>query len=311
MLTVQNVTKVYENTPVVNDVSFGVDPGEVIGLLGANGAGKTTTMRMMAGFTRPDSGSIHVADISVADDPVAAQQQIGYLAEHTPLYLDMEVIDFLQYVAKLRGMRHAQAVAHVKEVIETCGLYSVVGRVIGCLSKGFKQRVGLAAALVHRPPLLILDEPTDGLDPAQMQELREFIRNLGRDRTVVLSTHILATVEAICDRAIVMRDGAIVGQGSIDALKGRRASTVEYRLLVNAAENMLRERTSLLGGAQIVSCKNVRSQWHEAIIQTPPKVTGENVFQWAVANGWQLRELKESQSTLEDVFCDLTREDMH
>lgn len=307
MLEVNQIAKSFDTVAAVRDISFTIRTGEVVGLLGPNGAGKSTTMRMIAGYLTPDRGSVRVDGIDVAQEPLRARSRIGYLPESAPLYVDMEVTDFLHYIATLRQMPRSQQRARVKEMVALCSLQDVVGRPIAQLSKGYRQRVGLAAALIHQPQLLILDEPTSGLDPNQIQEIRQVIRDMGQRCTVILSTHILQEVEAVCDRALIIHRGAIAGEGTLATLVADRQPGVQFAMLVNAAETLLRSRLSTLQGANVTACRAVESQWHEVTIRTPAATQGNDLFQWVVANGWQLRELRREAASLEDVFRELTQ----
>lgn len=307
MIEVKDLEKHFGDIHAVRGITFSIKRGEVVGLLGPNGAGKSTTMRMLTGFLKPDSGSITIGDLNVATDPIATRSVIGYLPESAPLYLEMEVTDFLFYVAELRALPKSERIARLKEVIETCGLGDVVGRPIGELSKGYRQRVGLAAAMLHHPNILILDEPTSGLDPNQIQDIRDVIRSIGKERTVILSTHILQEVEAVCDRAIIVNKGSIVGEGSINELMAQSHGNVRYRLLVNAAENALRAQSNSLHGANLLSCNSSPDNWNEAVFETDKGVDGEAFFEWSVLNGWRLRELHREEASLEDVFRELTQ----
>lgn len=305
MIELHKVTKAYGSVRAVQSLSLTIRRGEVVGLLGPNGAGKTTTMRMIMGFLRPDAGEIRVGGISVATDSLAVRAQIGYLPENAPLYHDMEVADFLAYVGRLRRLARAECQAQIREMVRTCGLRDVVGRPIGELSKGYRQRVGLAAALLHEPPILILDEPTSGLDPNQIQEIRAVIRQIGKERTVILSTHILQEVEAVCDRAFIVHRGVLVGKGSLSELMAR-SRNVRYRMLVDAAEATLRGQARKLANAQLVTCRADGGKWHEAIFEAGTNFGGEELFHWSVANGWTLRELRQETASLEEIFRELT-----
>ncbi|MBI2345671.1 MAG: ATP-binding cassette domain-containing protein [Deltaproteobacteria bacterium] len=308
MIEVQGLCKSFGAVTAVKNVTCTIANGEVVGLLGPNGAGKTTTMRMITGYLAMDAGTISVDGIDVAGDSRGARARIGYLPENAPLYLDMEVTDFLSYIARLRGVHGKATPGRIREMVARCGLSSVVGRPIGELSKGYRQRVGLAAAMIHHPPVLILDEPTSGLDPNQIIEIRNLIRELGKERTVILSTHILQEVEATCDRALIINRGALVGEGTLQELLKNRGEATRYYLLVNAAEQLLRERSTGCPAARFVTCVHKENNWHEAVFETSGGngAAGEQLFDWVVANGWRLRELRKETASLEDVFRELT-----
>ncbi|OGQ85339.1 MAG: ABC transporter [Deltaproteobacteria bacterium RIFOXYA12_FULL_58_15] len=223
MVEARSLRKDYGATRAVDNISFKVSRGEIVGFLGPNGAGKTTTMKMITGFLKPTDGNTFVGDINVQLDPLAAQRRLGYLPESAPLYNDMMVADFVRFIAELRGVTDSKRLA---TICDRCGLGGVLGKDIGHLSKGFRQRVGLAQAMVHDPDLLILDEPTSGLDPNQIVEIRELIKELGREKTVILSTHILPEVQATCDRIIIVNDGRIVADDTTQHLTAAREGAV-------------------------------------------------------------------------------------
>ncbi|MCF2445390.1 ATP-binding cassette domain-containing protein [Dyadobacter sp. CY345] len=218
-IQVTNLTKVYGTQRAVDGISFSLKPGEIVGFLGPNGAGKSTTMKILTGFLNATSGTATVADFDVNEQPMPARRSIGYLPEHNPLYLDMYVREFLLFSGKLYGMRGASLKARVEEMIALCGLEVEKRKKIGQLSKGYRQRVGLAQSFLHDPAVLILDEPTTGLDPNQIQEIRELIRTAGHNKTVLFSTHIMQEVEALCDRVIIINKGRVVSDSSLETLR--------------------------------------------------------------------------------------------
>ncbi len=224
MIRVENLEKSYVDVRALDGVSFDVPQGQVVGLLGPNGAGKTTAMRILTGFVAPSGGSAYIDGIDVQDDPMACQRRIGYLPEGNPLYTDLRVREVLRFAADMHGLRGEARRRAIDEAVEQVGLAGLEHRTIGTFSKGYRQRVGLAQALLHRPPVLILDEPTSGLDPNQQEDMRDLIRRLGQERTVVLSTHILSEVEAVCQRALIIAKGRLVADGTIDEVlaMGRR-----------------------------------------------------------------------------------------
>ena len=224
MIRVENLTKAFGRKTAVNDVSFEVGRGEVLGFLGPNGAGKSTTMRMITGFIPPTSGRVTVCGFDVLENPIPAKHRIGYLPEAAPLYHDMTVISFLGFVAEMRGFRGDKKKAAVKRVVEMCSLDSVLGQAIDTLSKGFRHRTCLAQSIIHDPEVLIMDEPTDGLDPNQKHEVRGLIRRMGENKAIIFSTHILEEVEAACTRAIIIDRGRIVANGTPEELKARSAT---------------------------------------------------------------------------------------
>lgn len=225
MVEVSGLTKFYGDLRAIADVSFVAPPGRIVGFLGPNGAGKTTTMRIITGFLPPTSGSVKVAGYDVATDSLAARRKIGYLPENPPLYLDMRVAAYLRFMGRLRGVAKREIAAAVDRVLEMCGLQEVAGRLIRQLSRGYRQRVGLAQALVHNPSVLVLDEPTIGLDPKQIVEIRALIRRLAPERTVILSTHILPEVSQICHKVVIINDGRVVVEDELSELT--RGTTLE------------------------------------------------------------------------------------
>lgn len=218
-INVTNLTKLYGAQRAIDGISFSLKKGEIVGFLGPNGAGKSTTMKILTGYLQASGGSAKVSDYDVTKEPMPARRTIGYLPEHNPLYLDMYVAEFLLFSGKLYGMKSAALKSRIDEVITLCGLEAEKRKKIGQLSKGYRQRVGLAQSFLHDPSVLILDEPTTGLDPNQIQEIRDVIRNAGKDKTVLFSTHIMQEVEALCDRVIIINKGKVVSDSSLEALR--------------------------------------------------------------------------------------------
>lgn len=221
MIEIKNLTKKFGQNLVLDNISFSVAKGEILGFLGPNGAGKSTTMKIITSFWQPTSGQVLIDGLEVAKNALAARKKIGYLPETVPLYEDMRVLEYLKFIAEIRGLGKNEIKGRIKEVVLTCGLSKVLRQPIEELSKGFRQRVGLAQAIMHRPDILILDEPTTGLDPNQIAEIRDLIKTIGREKTVIFSTHILSEVGATCDRVIIINNGRIVGQGSPAELEGK------------------------------------------------------------------------------------------
>ena len=218
-IKIENLTKYYGDYPAVKDISFEVKTGEIVGFLGPNGAGKTTTLKLITSYLTANNGKIYVEDIDIEEDSLGVRKKIGYLPEQNPLYPDMNVIDYLRYAAELQSVDKSRINDSIKKMVKDCGLEDVKHKDIGELSKGFKQRVGLAQAMIHNPSVLLLDEPTSGLDPNQIIEIRKLIRNLGKQKTLMLSTHILQEVQAVCDRVIIINNGEIVADGTPDSLQ--------------------------------------------------------------------------------------------
>jgi len=218
MIEVKNLTKVYGNLLAVNDISFKAEPGQILGFLGPNGAGKTTTMRIITGFMPATSGTVLIDGLDIFSQSLEARRRIGYLPENPPLYSDMRVRGYLRFVARLKGVARSAIDNSLEHVASVCGLEQVIDRICGQLSKGYRQRVGLAASLIHNPPVMVLDEPTIGLDPRQIREIRSLIRSLSAERTIVLSTHILPEVSQICDKVVIINDGRVVLEEKLDQL---------------------------------------------------------------------------------------------
>ena len=306
MIEVEGLTKRFVDKDVVNDVSFFVPEGEVLGFLGPNGAGKTTTMRMITGFLTATSGRVRVAGLEVERDPLAVRARIGYLPENVALYPEMRVDEYLRYRAAVEGVPRAEIRERVDSVSERCMVGDVRRQLVGTLSKGYRQRVGLAGALIHRPPVLILDEPTVGLDPRQIVKIRELITELGRDHTVILSTHILPEVEQVCRRVLIIDDGKIVADGTPDQLRSGLAGTSELSVQLEAPEAEARAAIEALPAAG-----NVRSEgngrFHVAIEGGAD--LRRDVFNLAVREGWVLLELAQTMPSLEDIFLRLTTRD--
>ncbi len=308
MIEVQNLSKRYPTRLAVDDVTFSVREGEIVGFLGPNGAGKTTTMRVLTGFLPPSSGAARVAGHDVVSQSNAARASLGYLPESAATYPEMRVREYLAFRARLEGVASGLVRTRVSEAIERCLLSEVAERKIENLSKGFKQRAALAGALVHQPRVLILDEPTIGLDPVQIIKIRETIRDLGRNRAVLLSTHILPEVEAVCDRVLIIDRGRIVAEGTPSELRGRLAGTPVVHAVFPGA---ITEREGLAGlpGVLSVELELAPGETRVRLTCAPESDPREDVFRLAVERGWVLRELGWESMTLEDVFVRLTRHD--
>ena len=306
MIEVENLTKRYATQVAVSDVSFSVGAGEIVGFLGPNGAGKTTAMRVLTGFLPPTAGTARVAGFDVVTQSEQARASLGYLPESAALYPEMRVREYLSYRARLEGVRGADVGRRVGEAIESCLLQEVAGRKVENLSKGFRQRTALAGALVHRPPVLILDEPTVGLDPGQIIRIRETIRSLGRERAVLLSTHILPEVDAVCDRVLIIDRGRIVAEGTVSELENRLAGAPVVRA---AFAGRVEAHGALAGlpGVLSVSEEPGEDETRVRLECAPGADPREEVFRTAVSRGWVLRELTREAVSLEDVFVRLTR----
>ncbi len=306
MIEVENLTKRFPTQVAVSDVSFSVREGEIVGFLGPNGAGKTTAMRVLTGFLPPTSGTARVAGYDVVTRSEQARASLGYLPESAALYPEMRVREYLAYRARLEGIRGVEVARRVRESIESCLLEEVADRKVENLSKGFRQRAALAGALVHQPPVLILDEPTVGLDPMQIIKIRETIRRLGRERAVLLSTHILPEVDAVCDRVLIIDRGSIVAEGTAAELRSRLAGAPIVRASF-AGWVEAREHLAGLPGVNAVSEESADGETRVRLECATGADPREDVFRTAVARGWVLRELVREAVSLEDVFVRLTR----
>ena len=297
---IKNVLKTFGSQKAVNDISFSAKKGEILGFLGPNGAGKTTTMKMITGYLGVDMGSIEVGGISVENDEV--KKHIGYLPEHNPLYLDMPVMDYLQFAAEVQGVEKSRIAERMKEVIILCGLDKEKHKLIGELSKGYRQRVGLAQSIIHDPEVLILDEPTTGLDPNQIVQIRDLIKRLGREKTVIFSTHILPEVEAVCDRIVIINKGQIVADGTTEVLSRQTDSKIEVLLGIEGASS--EEIMSKLH--TINQVKSVDKHGDKYIVMSDNKDIPKELFKFAVDQSWILTQMSPKETKLEDVFRDLT-----
>jgi ABC-2 type transport system ATP-binding protein len=306
MITIKNVSKSFGSVVAVSDLSFQVDTGEIVGLLGPNGAGKSTTMRMMTGYLSPDTGDVLLDGISVVEDPTAVQQQIGYLPENNPLYHDMIVSDFLSYSAELKHIPLEERSNAIDFAVRSVSIESVYYRPIRELSKGYKQRVGLSIALLHKPKILILDEPSEGLDPNQRTEIRSLIISLAKNHTIVMSTHVMQEVEAVCNRMVIISNGKLVADGSPKELTrktGSGGNRLDIEIEGKDVEKKLRKIIGVTG-LEVHKGKEGRS-----IVKVG--VLGRNKIQPALAKlaareKWIIWKLSEEETHLEDVFHQLT-----
>jgi ABC-2 type transport system ATP-binding protein len=307
MIKVNGVTKKYPARLAVNDISFEVARGEIVGFLGPNGAGKTTTMRMLAGYFPMDAGRIEIAGYDVSRYPQEVRRRIGYLPESCPLYPEMRVDEYLRFRAELKGVKPSARKAKMDEVKEQCGLTEVGKRIIGQLSKGYRQRVGLADSLIHDPELLILDEPTVGLDPFQIRQVRELILQLAHKHTILLSTHILQEVEAICERILIISNGQIVASDTEENLhrKLHACSIIEMEIMADL--ETAKARVGALNGMDVRSASTLADGWLWLEIEADSPNMRVELFNLVVAEGWVLRELSEQQHSLEDTFVQITR----
>ncbi len=311
MIEVAGLTKRYGPTLAVSDVSFDVRKGEVLGFLGPNGAGKTTTMRVITGFLPASEGKVRVAGYDVAEEPLEAKRRTGYLPETPPVYPDMTVIEYLAFVARIKGVPRTEVKARVQEASEKCAVTDVGRRQIGKLSKGYRQRVGLAQALIHNPEVLILDEPTAGLDPKQIIETRELIRGLAGQHTVVLSTHILPEVSKTCERVVVISQGKIVAQGAPDELTQRLQGFETVLITVEGPAAEVMERLHRVSGVNLVEPRDsLQARTTYEVQAAKEHDVRAELARAVVESNWKLLELKTSGMSLEDIFLKLTTRDV-
>jgi ABC-2 type transport system ATP-binding protein len=310
MIKVENLTKRYAGVKALSDLSFEVQRGEIVGFLGPNGAGKSTTMRILTGFIPASSGRVQVAGCDVFEDSLEVRRHIGYMPENNPLYVDMRVNEYLKFRARLKGVPRSERRDRLDEVLKLCGLTEVSRRVIGQLSKGFRQRVGLADALLAEPDLLILDEPTIGLDPVQIRQVRQLIKDLGKRHTILLSSHILPEVEMTCNRVIIIHHGKILASDTPENL----VKTINAGGLITAEVrgpgSDVQAKMRTIEGVESVECQ----MGEDGIVRVTaqPKAGNdprEAIYKIVAANGWTLRELSRSRTTLEDIFVQVTRDE--
>jgi ABC-2 type transport system ATP-binding protein len=309
MIEVQRLSKRYGPVEAVRDVSFSVGHEQVLGFLGPNGAGKTTIMKILTGYHFPSAGMALVDGISVQEEPVAVKKRIGYLPESVPLYGDLTVDEYLSFIADARQTPKAARKTMIAASLAACGLERVAGKRIETLSKGYKQRVGLAQAILHDPPILILDEPTTGLDPNQIIEIRALISELGKRKTVILSTHILQEVEAVCSQVLIINEGRIAAQGRPDEIAATLKGTDTWELLLKGASpDGIVERLARLSGSINPDMLEDRGGAVMTRFSTPSgeSLDGERIFDWAVAEGLKIVGMNQKKLSLEDIFVKLT-----
>jgi ABC-2 type transport system ATP-binding protein len=311
MIEVRNITKRYGNVEAVKDVSFSVGTDQVLGFLGPNGAGKTTIMKILTGYHFPSKGTALVDGFSVEDDPVEVKRRIGYLPESVPLYGDLTVDEYLSYIADARSIPKKDRKAAIEGSIAACGLGSYRSKRIEALSKGYKQRTGLAQAIIHDPSILILDEPTSGLDPNQIIEIRSLIKELGKRKTVILSTHILQEVEAVCTQVLIINGGRIAAQGSTEEIAGTMKGGDTWEIcLKGAAVPDIKNALSRLGDTLNTSAETLEdgTVGLSFFLPSGSGKGGEQIFDWAVSGGLKILSMSRKKLSLEDIFVKLTSE---
>ncbi|MBN1898051.1 MAG: ATP-binding cassette domain-containing protein [Spirochaetes bacterium] len=310
MITVKNLVKYFRTTKAVDGISFNVEKGEIVGFLGPNAAGKTTTMRVISGYLYPTKGEVTVGGINVMEDPVKAKTLIGYMPENVPLYLDMPVFSYLGFFADLRGIQKEEKEKHILEVLSRVGIEKKLhNNLINTLSKGYRQRVGLAQALIGNPKVLILDEPTVGLDPNQILQIRKLIKELGKDHTIILSTHILQEVSAVCDRVIIISEGKLVAVDTQEKLLQDMESGQKNRLIAAGDFEKIKEVLIKINGVVDVKLLNRQNDENEImVISEKGKDMRKDIASKIVKGGFSLLELAKMTLSLEEVFARLTKE---
>jgi len=298
-LSIQNLTKIYGQQKAVDNISFSVGEGEIVGFLGPNGAGKSTTMKIATGYLPPTSGCVVVGGFDVVERPMQVKKMVGYLPEHNPLYLDMFVHEYLHFIGGVYHLPSTLLKPRVKEIIEMCGLGHEQNKLIGALSKGYRQRVGLAQALIHNPEVLILDEPTSGLDPNQLVEIRKLIKEISRNKTVIFSTHIMQEVQALCDRVIVIHRGQLVADDLLKNLMQKENSSV---IVVEFKNPLSTEALSALAGVE----KVVADGNQYRVFSVAGTDVRQELFRFASENNNSLLSLKQEENSMEEIFKSLT-----
>ena len=310
MIHVENLTKYYTHLCAVDQINFDIQKGEILGLLGPNGAGKTTTLRMLTGYLQPSSGSINIKGLSIDKHVLKIKKLLGYLPESAPLYHDMLVFDYLKYVAAIREIGSDQKLPRIRQLADLCGINEVMSKPIGELSKGYKQRVGLAHAMMNDPEVLVLDEPTSGLDPNQIVEIRKIIKEIGKEKTIIISTHILSEAEATCDRIVIINQGKIVADGSTENLKqSASGKNIMHLCLQNVDFKTVEANLSKLDGVESVS--RMKQTDSELDVRLTYRSTGDlrpDVYRIIKDTDWILLDFHQETQTLENIFRELTKE---
>lgn len=308
MIRVENLTKYYGSVRAVNQVSFQVGEGEILGFLGPNGAGKSTTLKILTCYLSPTEGNVQIDNYNIYDHPTKIREMIGYLPENNPLYLDMTVYDYLYFIGELRGLSQSVFNTSLRNVIDKCGLTGVVSKPIHTLSKGYRQRVGLAQSILHDPEILILDEPTAGLDPNQIIEIRDLIMELGKEKTLILSSHILQEVQAVCSRIVIINNGDIVADGTMDELKSSLQGKAILNLDLIAADFDPQLMREAIPGIDIVNISGEGNHISLMVEYGADRDLRSEIFNFIKKNDWTILEMHREKMSLEDLFRTLTLE---
>ncbi len=308
MISVEGVSKYYGDFAAVKNISFEINSGEITGLLGPNGAGKTTTLRMLTGYLKPNGGNIKISGLDSESESIETKKLIGYLPESAPLYPDMTVYDYLKFIAEMRGIAGERLESSIEKTAGLCGLKEVMHKNISELSKGYRQRTGLAQALIHDPEILVLDEPTSGLDPNQIIEIRNLIKEIGKEKTVILSTHILSEVEASCARVIIINNGTIAADEKTSTLQNLKSSSRKITVKISGTDysSFAEAVLSLAGVSDVVKISDQEIVEASIICAGDSSVEPE-IFRTIASKGWNLHEMKQDQTSLENIFRELTR----
>ena len=302
MIKVRNLTKYYGHRLAVNNISFDINRGEIVGLLGPNAAGKTTTMRILTGFLMPTRGDTWIADCNMTTNSLEGRKHIGYMPESVPLYTDMTVRDYLDFFARLRGMDKERTHKRIDDVVTLCHLEEYIDTIIGKLSRGFRQRVGLAQSIIHEPEVLILDEPTVGIDPIQVSQTRSLIKELGKEHTILLSTHILPEVSVTCNRVIIINNGEIIAEDSIENLSAVIKGARRLRVEVKGPHDQIVKRLQRINGVRKVS-----KEGDYLIVESPIQIDPRGqITEAIIKSGWTLLSIESVEMSLEDIFLQLT-----
>ena len=303
MIKVSNLSKKYVGKPAVDNISFNVESGEIVGFLGPNGAGKTTTIRMLTGYIPPTSGTALIGGYDIFLNSLIAKQKIGYMPENVPLYDDMRVREYLLFRAELKGLRGQDVRKHMNEALELCSIKDIKSQMISSLSKGFRQRVGLADALINKPPLLILDEPTNGLDPSQIRSFRELIKELAENHTILISTHILSEVELTCDRVLIINKGKMIGNNTPLELSEKIKSSTTISLELKSQDHDIRDTISNISGIKKVTLEKQEDDWKFFRIRVDyGNDLREEIMNLGNKRNWLIREIHYQRSNLEDCL---------
>tara|TARA_B100001093_G_scaffold515617_1_gene592326 strand:- start:330 stop:1283 length:954 start_codon:yes stop_codon:yes gene_type:complete len=307
MIQIDNLSKNYGDVQAVNSISFSLGDGEIVGFLGANGAGKSTTLKMITGYISPTSGNVHIGDKNIIDNCIEIQKMVGYLPELNPLYAEMKVHEYLKFHASIREITGSKFTEALKRVVKECSLQGVVHRTVGNCSKGYKQRIGLAAAMIHDPKILILDEPVTGLDPNQIVEIRGLIKKLGKEKLVLMSSHILQEIQATVDRIIIIDNGKIVADGTSDELiSGAQGMTQLNLEISNANENSIQDMKATMPGLNIENVSKNGENFNVHLEYSSGTDPRKDIFNHAVEQSWVLTEMTVTEKNLEDIFRNLT-----